>query len=83
LRAIEEGLPMIRAANTGISAVVDAFGNVLASLDMDREGIIDHVLPPARSITPYGRWGDGTLLGVVMLFLVALVARWPRATQRP
>jgi len=83
LRAIEEGLPMIRAANTGISAVVDAFGNVLASLDMDQEGIIDHILPPARSITPYGRWGDGTLLGVVMLFLVALVTRWPRATQRP
>jgi apolipoprotein N-acyltransferase len=82
LRAIEEGLPMIRAANTGVSAVVDAYGNVLASLDLDREGIIDHALPPARPITPYGRWGDGMLLPVVMLFLVALVARRPRATQR-
>jgi apolipoprotein N-acyltransferase len=82
LRAIEEGLPMIRAANTGVSAVVDAYGNVLASLDLDREGIIDHALPPARPITPYGRWGDGMLLPIVMLFLVALVARRPRATQR-
>jgi len=82
LRAIEEGLPMIRAANTGVSAVVDAYGNVLASLDMDREGIIDHALPPARPVTPYGRWGDGMLLLVAMLFLVALVVRRPRATQR-
>ena len=62
---IEEGLPMIRAANTGISAVIDAYGNVLASLDMQREGIIDHVLPAARAATPYARWGDATLLAVL------------------
>lgn len=65
LRTIEEGLPMIRAANTGISAVIDAYGNVLASLDMQREGIIDHVLPAARAATPYARWGDATLLAVL------------------
>ena len=42
LRAVEEGLPMIRAANTGVSAVIDAYGRVLASLDMEQQGIIDH-----------------------------------------
>ena len=47
LRAVEEGLPMIRAANTGVSAVIDAYGRVLVSLDMMREGIIDH-RPAAR-----------------------------------
>ena len=52
LRAVEEGLPMIRAANTGVSAVIDAYGRVLASLDMEREGVIDHALPPARAATP-------------------------------
>lgn len=83
LRAIEEGLPMIRAANTGVSAVIDAYGNVLASLGMDQEGIIDHALPPARAVTPYGRWGDGMLFLVVMLFLAATVARRPHATQKP
>ncbi len=68
LRAIEEGLPMIRAANTGVSAVIDAYGQVLAALDMQKEGVIDHAIPPARPATPYGRWGDWLLL----LFLAAL-----------
>ncbi|MFI5002080.1 MAG: apolipoprotein N-acyltransferase [Reyranellales bacterium] len=77
LRAIEEGLPMIRAANTGVSAVIDAYGRVLASLDMDREGIIDHRIPAAREATPYSRWGDWTLL-VVVLVLGAAVAASPR-----
>lgn len=68
LRAVEEGLPMFRAANTGVSAVIDAYGRVLAALDMQREGVIDHRIPAAREPTPYGRWGDGAL---VMLLLVA------------
>jgi apolipoprotein N-acyltransferase len=68
LRAVEEGLPMIRAANTGVSAVIDAYGRTLASLDMMQEGVIDHRLPPAREATPYSLWGDGALL-VVLAFL--------------
>ena len=68
LRAVEEGLPMFRAANTGVSAVIDAYGRMLAALDMQREGIIDHRIPAAREPTPYGRWGDGAL---VVLLLVA------------
>jgi len=66
LRTIEEGLPMLRAANTGVSAVIDAYGRVLRSLDMEREGIIDHELPPARSPTLYSRWHDWTLLILLM-----------------
>lgn len=68
MRAVEEGLPMFRAANTGVSAVIDAYGRVLAALDMQREGVIDHRIPAAREPTPYGRWGDGALL---VLLLVA------------
>ena len=56
---------MIRAANTGVSAVIDAYGRVLASLDMQQEGIIDHRLPAPREATPYARWGDWTLLVLV------------------
>jgi apolipoprotein N-acyltransferase len=67
LRAVEEGLPMIRAANTGVSAVIDSYGRVLASLDMMQEGIVDHRLPMARPPTPYGRWGDATLLALLAL----------------
>ena len=68
LRAVEEGLPMLRAANTGVSAVIDAYGRVLAAIDMQREGVIDHRIPTVREPTPYGRWGDGAL---VVLLLVA------------
>jgi apolipoprotein N-acyltransferase len=81
LRAIEEGLPMMRAANTGISAVIDAYGQVLSSLGMQKEGIIDHRLPPARPATSYSRWGDGTLLAMVVLLGVALTAK--RSRRRP
>ena len=63
---------MIRAANTGVSAVIDAYGRVLASLDMEREGIIDHALPPPRAATPYARWHDWTLLLVLLAILVAV-----------
>ncbi len=65
LRTIEEGLPMIRAANTGVSAVIDAYGRLLASLDMEQQGIVDHALPPPRAATPYSRWGDWTLLALL------------------
>lgn len=84
VRAVEEGLPMLRAANTGVSAVIDAYGRVLAALDMQQDGIIDHRIPAARAPTPYGRWGDVTLLGLLMLAVALLVAmsrfRWPEKT---
>ncbi|HYI04218.1 MAG TPA: apolipoprotein N-acyltransferase [Reyranella sp.] len=73
LRTIEEGLPMIRAANTGVSAVIDAYGRVLKSLDMQQEGIIDHRLPAPRVATPYARWGDWTLLVMVAFLSVTLI----------
>ena len=74
LRTVEEGLPMIRAANTGVSAVIDAYGRVLASIDMQQQGIIDHRLPPARAATPYSRWGDWTLLALIGFLAAVLLA---------
>jgi len=73
VRAIEEGLPVARAANTGISAVVDAQGRIVAALGLDRTGIVDAPLPMAASQTLYARYGD--LLFLVLLFL-SLVAAW-------
>lgn len=58
LRAIEEGLPVIRSTPTGISAVVDADGRLLASLGWREEGAIDALLPAARPPTPFARWGN-------------------------
>jgi apolipoprotein N-acyltransferase len=53
IRAVEEGLPVIRAANTGISAVIDPFGRVLAALSLGKTGVIDHGLPRALPVTVY------------------------------
>ena len=68
-RAVEEGLPLIRAANNGISAVVDAHGRVLASLPLGGSGTLDSDLPAALPVTLYGRFGDialAVLMGVVL-----------------
>ena len=70
LRALEEGLPVLRATPTGISAVVDADGRLLASLPWRRAGVIDSRLPGARGPTPFARAGN--LLP--MLFALMLVA---------
>src|SRR5262249_13002496 len=45
VRAIEEGLPIVRAANTGISAVIDSQGRVVAQLSVDKAGVVDSLLP--------------------------------------
>jgi apolipoprotein N-acyltransferase len=59
LRAVEKGIPLIRAANNGISALVDAHGRIVASLDLDRKGSFDAALPPMVAATVYSRFGDG------------------------
>lgn len=55
LRAIEEGLPLVRAANTGISAIVDPYGRILEQLPLGVEGVIDGRLPKAAPPTPFAR----------------------------
>ena len=58
LRAIEQGLPLVRVANTGISAVVDAKGRIVAALPLGEAGFADVVLPPSGAETVYSRLGD-------------------------
>ena len=58
VRAVEEGLPIIRAANNGISSVVDAFGRSRASLGMNIAGTIDSALPASRPPPLFARLGD-------------------------
>ncbi len=57
LRAVEQGLPVVRAANTGVSAIIDPYGRVVAALGLEQEGVVDGVLPRALPPTPYVRWG--------------------------
>jgi apolipoprotein N-acyltransferase len=71
LRAIEQGLPMVRVANTGISAMIDGRGRITASLSMGVDGAIDAALPPALKATFYSQWGDSPFI-VLLLLLVSL-----------
>jgi apolipoprotein N-acyltransferase len=74
LRAIEQGLPVIRAANTGISAVIDSHGRRLRLLPLMQTGVLDSGLPVALASTPYGRWGDGLMLLLVVASLASALA---------
>ncbi|MGA7675680.1 MAG: apolipoprotein N-acyltransferase [Rhizomicrobium sp.] len=58
-RAIEEGIPVVRAANTGISAIIDPLGRITAQLGLDRLGIVDGNLPAAIAFTPHSRMREG------------------------
>ena len=75
LRAVENGLPMVRAANTGVSAVIDARGRVLRDLPLGTMGWFDMALPPAAAPTLYSRTGDWPSSGVILLLLLALFVR--------
>ncbi len=57
LRTVEEGLPMLRAANTGVSAVIDSHGRVLASLGLERQGVLVAAVPGALPPTLFSRFG--------------------------
>lgn len=84
MRAVEEGLPVMRAANTGISAVIDPYGRVRARLGLNETGLLDAALPEALPPTPYARLGDAML--ALLLLLTGLIAwRLPgprKATRR-
>jgi apolipoprotein N-acyltransferase len=74
LRAAEQGLPVLRAANTGVSAVIDARGNVLAALPLNEAGKLDARLPPPLPATPYARAGDWPALLLALAAAAAIVA---------
>ncbi|WP_372836403.1 apolipoprotein N-acyltransferase, partial [Puniceibacterium confluentis] len=67
IRAIEQGLPMLRAANTGVSAVMDGAGRTLGQIPLGQAGYLDLPLPAALAPTLYSRLGD---LPVLILLLV-------------
>jgi apolipoprotein N-acyltransferase len=68
VRAVEESVPLIRAANNGISAVVDSYGRALQTLGLDVRGVIDSRLPMALPPTLYARLGDWMLVLVLAVF---------------
>src|SRR5206468_3600351 len=71
LRAAEEGIPVLRATPTGISAVIDGRGNLVKALPWRTAGVIDAVLPPAADSAPiFARFGNSIplALGFLLIF---------------
>ena len=81
VRAVEDGLPLVRAANGGISGVVDAHGRIVVALPLGATGILDVKLPAGLpDATPYGRFGDWLVLLMALAAATAGLAarRWLR-----
>ena len=84
LRAIEEGLPVARATPTGISAIIDARGRVVAQVPQGMADTASAPLPAAQAPTPFARWGALTSLawGLVLLAIGIAADRWGRRYDR-
>lgn len=73
MRAIEEGVSVIRAANSGISAFIDYHGKILNRLELNQKGYLDISLPQTLSAeTPYSRYGN--YVSIILVIIILLVA---------
>ncbi len=79
MHAIEQGLPVVRAANTGISAVVDPVGRIINSLPLGREGVIDSALPRSIPAPLYARLGDAPAAVIIAIALIVVVRQRVRS----
>jgi apolipoprotein N-acyltransferase len=77
LRAVEEAMPIIRSTPTGISAVIDSQGRIIASIPHHRAGAINSTLPPVGAPTPFARFGN-----FLPLFFALLLAGFAVASAR-
>lgn len=76
MRAIETGLPLVRVANTGVSAIIDPQGRVLFSLDLGTDGLIQQPLPTKIASGPFVSWGTGIF--AITWFSCLILAGWLR-----
>jgi apolipoprotein N-acyltransferase len=81
LRAIEQGVPLVRAANTGISAVIDPLGRTVASLPLGMEGVLDSPLPAALAATIHARNGDVFAFALLLICMIATMG-FPLSTRK-
>ncbi|KAA5803478.1 apolipoprotein N-acyltransferase [Alkalicaulis satelles] len=82
-RAVEEGLPLVRAASNGVSGQIDPYGRIERALAVDDESFIDVVLLERLDATPYSLYGDGlwSILFAILLALNSVVACWLNRLQ--
>lgn len=79
LRAIEEGLPLVRAANSGISAIIDPLGRIVGELPLGAEGVLDGPLPSGLPPTVFSRF---PISAPFLVFFLAFAGALWRPRQR-
>jgi apolipoprotein N-acyltransferase len=73
MRSVEEGLPLVRVANTGISAIIDGYGRIIDRLPLGTRGVLDGPLPkPAKTATPYARYGNTAVVALSAILILVL-----------
>jgi apolipoprotein N-acyltransferase len=82
VRAVEEGLPLLRDANNGITGAIDPYGRVLSRLNLDAIGALDVPLPAALPPTIYSRIGDMIFLLLLVIELIVSMALGYRRQSR-
>ena len=83
LRALEEGLPIVRATPTGISAIIDSRGRLLRSIPLGQMGVIDARLPMPAPPTVFARFGNPLPLAFALLLACAAILMGRRANSLP
>jgi len=73
MRAVEEGIPMVRVANTGVSAVFDGAGRHLGEIGLGETGFLDVSVPPSLASTVYARWREMVFLAVLGIFAASII----------
>ncbi|TNE59375.1 MAG: apolipoprotein N-acyltransferase [Alphaproteobacteria bacterium] len=81
MRAIEQGLPLVRSANNGISAVIDGYGRIWSRLPLNTRGVLQSPLPKPLPQTLYGRFGDSLFWVICMVVLLSNLF-WRRVTSK-
>lgn len=81
IRAVEQGVPLIRSANTGISAVIDGSGRITAQIGLNEAGFLDAPLPSPSRVTLYSRTGDWPIIALILAF--GLFTSWKELRHTP
>jgi apolipoprotein N-acyltransferase len=81
MRAIEQGLPLVRSANTGISAMIDPHGRIVQQLDLGTAGYFDVYLPAASPPTVYARFGEWVWLISALMLLFGTIIHASRSAR--
>jgi len=82
VRAVEEGLALIRVANNGITGVIDSYGRILARLDLNERGVIDTHVPGPQAAPVYARFGDAVFAIIWLAGLGLLLFSLRRPSTR-